>query len=336
MNTLMHRLLLLVCMCILAPCAQAYYEPGSGRFLSPDPFGHEASMSLYDYAGGDPVNYLDPDGRLKAAASKGITLGFLNLTRQVPALSDAAVGASLGASAVRDLVAAFTGTDLKLGHLTDPFFTGLESDVNSFMDAQAQADGADTTSATYVYGTATFATGAEAAPAVAGAIGNAAARASGGVVGFLKNLFGGGVKPPPIPATPPPLPSVAAKTIPRGFADAGQFNQATAELEMALAKSGITDAAIGVRGSSVTGVSSRTGKPFGPASDIDIFVESRQLTEGFTTSPNIPGFVHPNKLSGSFDPIAEWSQIWSENLGRKVSVGGFQPGTVPAGPVIRP
>jgi len=34
------------------------------RFISPDPLGHGASMSLYDYANGDPVNGLDPDGRL--------------------------------------------------------------------------------------------------------------------------------------------------------------------------------------------------------------------------------------------------------------------------------
>ena len=40
-----------------------YYEARSGRFLSPDPLGHAASMSLYDYASGDPVNGLDPDGR---------------------------------------------------------------------------------------------------------------------------------------------------------------------------------------------------------------------------------------------------------------------------------
>jgi RHS repeat-associated protein len=40
-----------------------YYESVSGRFLSPDPFGHAASMSLYDYAGGDPVNFVDPTGR---------------------------------------------------------------------------------------------------------------------------------------------------------------------------------------------------------------------------------------------------------------------------------
>jgi RHS repeat-associated protein len=42
-----------------------YYEPTSGRFLSADPAGHAASPSLYDYAGGDPVNFFDPTGRCK-------------------------------------------------------------------------------------------------------------------------------------------------------------------------------------------------------------------------------------------------------------------------------
>jgi RHS repeat-associated protein len=40
-----------------------YYEPSSARFLSTDPMGHGASMSLYDYAGGDPINFVDPTGR---------------------------------------------------------------------------------------------------------------------------------------------------------------------------------------------------------------------------------------------------------------------------------
>ena len=40
-----------------------YYEPTSGRFLSADPAGHASSPSLYDFAGGDPVNNFDPDGR---------------------------------------------------------------------------------------------------------------------------------------------------------------------------------------------------------------------------------------------------------------------------------
>ena len=36
---------------------------GRGIFLSPDPLGHAASMDLYSYCNGDPVNFLDPEGR---------------------------------------------------------------------------------------------------------------------------------------------------------------------------------------------------------------------------------------------------------------------------------
>jgi RHS repeat-associated protein len=52
-----------------------YYEPQSGRFLSPDPMGHAGGMSLYDYANGDPINYCDPDGRWSkgsVAETKGL------------------------------------------------------------------------------------------------------------------------------------------------------------------------------------------------------------------------------------------------------------------------
>jgi RHS repeat-associated protein len=42
-----------------------YYEPTSGRFLSADPLGQASSPSLYDIAGGDPVNFFDPTGRCK-------------------------------------------------------------------------------------------------------------------------------------------------------------------------------------------------------------------------------------------------------------------------------
>ena len=40
-----------------------YYDPKGGRFLSPDPIGYPICLDLYAYAVGDPVNYLDPDGR---------------------------------------------------------------------------------------------------------------------------------------------------------------------------------------------------------------------------------------------------------------------------------
>jgi RHS repeat-associated protein len=45
-----------------------YYEPKGGRFLSPDPIGYPLCLDLYAYAGGDPVNYLDLDGRCFSSA----------------------------------------------------------------------------------------------------------------------------------------------------------------------------------------------------------------------------------------------------------------------------
>ena len=53
-----------------------YYDPQSGRFISPDPLGHGASMSLYDYCNGDPVNGLDPDGRCVESGTSGASSGW--------------------------------------------------------------------------------------------------------------------------------------------------------------------------------------------------------------------------------------------------------------------
>jgi hypothetical protein len=37
-----------------------YYEANSGKFLSPDPTGREASPTLFSFAAGDPVKPLRP------------------------------------------------------------------------------------------------------------------------------------------------------------------------------------------------------------------------------------------------------------------------------------
>jgi RHS repeat-associated protein len=39
-----------------------YYDPSTGRYLTPDPIGLEGGINLYLYAGADPVNAIDPDG----------------------------------------------------------------------------------------------------------------------------------------------------------------------------------------------------------------------------------------------------------------------------------
>lgn len=52
-----------------------FYDPQGHRYLSPDPLGHAASLGLYDYAGGDPINFVDPDGRFVVGAAEGYVFG---------------------------------------------------------------------------------------------------------------------------------------------------------------------------------------------------------------------------------------------------------------------
>ena len=64
-----------------------YYDPRSGRFLSPDPVGYPLCLDLYAYAGGDPVNYHDPDGRFFSAAyqkTAPVVMGAINNPHFLP------------------------------------------------------------------------------------------------------------------------------------------------------------------------------------------------------------------------------------------------------------
>jgi RHS repeat-associated protein len=92
-----------------------YYSPDSGTFLSPDPLGHSASMDLYSYCDGDPVNHYDADGRIGKGAATGVALGgfgqYENSTQQIAGLVGQVgsyfIPGMQGYSAARDI--AFSG-----------------------------------------------------------------------------------------------------------------------------------------------------------------------------------------------------------------------------------
>jgi RHS repeat-associated protein len=63
-----------------------YYDPRSGRFLSPDPLGQAASDDLYSYCGGDPVNSFDPDGRCANPISTTGVVGAAGVLEQAAAV----------------------------------------------------------------------------------------------------------------------------------------------------------------------------------------------------------------------------------------------------------
>jgi hypothetical protein len=291
------------------------FDPDSGQWLSYDPFWNAGDPNGQSFCGGDPVNGFDPNGKCVENTPPSLYFGvapvmanYIETTTDFQNGTSATTGLPGQSPIVYDQSQVVANSYNSVTMQTGQYF-GFVSQ-NPLPDNWGQT-------------TVTPITGAQ-------------IEEQNNIEGIKITLGGVLILATGTEELAPELLTTEGASTPLGFASADQFSQSVQELNAALAKSGVTDASIGVRGSSVTGVSFGTGQPFSAASDIDFFAESGQLTQGLRTSQNIPGFVNPNLINSTYDPIAEWSQIWSENLGRRVSVGGFQPGTVPAGPVIRP
>jgi RHS repeat-associated protein len=107
-----------------------YYEPTSGRFLSADPAGHAASPSLYDYAGGDPVNHTDPDGRCKIDPTRFVA-GNIVIPYPWPIVIE---GPTIGDIALTGLRTIFVGAADFLGGAAIFVFTPVSTGSGDYIE----------------------------------------------------------------------------------------------------------------------------------------------------------------------------------------------------------
>ncbi|MFI6404352.1 hypothetical protein [Streptomyces sp. NPDC050548] len=97
------------------------------------------------------------------------------------------------------------------------------------------------------------------------------------------------------------LPKPGPRGFPMGFANVGEFEKFGGQINSGLRDAGIEGATAVFQGSSVTGKSFRTGKPFGPHSDFDVALTGEGLL-GRAKEAGIPlrsGGTRTGPLKGS-------------------------------------
>jgi len=56
-----------------------YYDPKTGRYLTPDPIGLAGGINLYSYASNNPINRIDPNGLRNVYVSGTFTSVFVDI-----------------------------------------------------------------------------------------------------------------------------------------------------------------------------------------------------------------------------------------------------------------
>jgi hypothetical protein len=109
-------------------------------FISPDPAGHSASMDLYSFCNGDPVNNFDPDGRFGKGVMDGVNGNISASDPTSPAFyAGNLLGGTLsGAGSGVQNGLGGTVNSLSLGNVQEAF----GSDPNSFEYQSGRVGGA--------------------------------------------------------------------------------------------------------------------------------------------------------------------------------------------------
>ena len=74
-----------------------YYDPGTGRYITPDPIGLVGGINLYLYTQNNPINEIDPLGLLNPVK---FGVGFVNSVRGVRSMGEGVTTIVAGTAAI--------------------------------------------------------------------------------------------------------------------------------------------------------------------------------------------------------------------------------------------
>lgn len=113
-----------------------YYDPDTGRYLTPDPIGLAGGINPYVYADNNPVNYMDPKGLFVHSLISGVTAG--GVVGGITLVTEIAKGTQLDNAAQKAFMSGVT-SGVGVGLATSGIGFIVANSIASVADATLQA-----------------------------------------------------------------------------------------------------------------------------------------------------------------------------------------------------